>query len=268
MIHHPNPSYSFSQDSVARSNSILFRLRKSLAGDRILCVSESQGIAPGGLPHNPAVRELVANKRRFSSPPKREQAIKGFLGWHERGFLPHRDEPGLLQFVTFRLADSFPEALRSEWEHLWEIEDNQQRRKQLQSYLDKGRGNCHLGESEVAKIVQDTLIYFNKTRYDLLAWCIMPNHVHVLFKTTDATMSAIIHTWKRHSAFDANRWLGRKGAFWASDYWDTFMRNSTQERATIRYIETNPARARLILDPRCWPWSSAHFRNQYGALVL
>jgi REP element-mobilizing transposase RayT len=231
-------------------------------------VSESHGIAAGGLPHNPAVRELVSNKRRFSSPPKREQAIQGFQGWHERGYLPHRDEPGLLQFVTFRLADSFPETLRSEWEHLWKIEDNQQRRKQLQSYLDKGRGNCHLRKPEVASIVQETLLYFNRARYDLLAWCIMPNHLHVLLKTTNTPMSAIIHSWKRSSAFEANKWLGRRGAFWASDYWDTFMRNSKQESATIRYIETNPAKARLVLDPKSWPWSSARFRNQYGALVL
>src|SRR2546425_795648 len=60
-----------------------------------------------GLPHNPGVRDLVQGKRRFSSPPKREDAILGFRGWHERGYLPHRDEPGLTQFLTFRLADSF-----------------------------------------------------------------------------------------------------------------------------------------------------------------
>jgi len=45
------------------------------------------------------VRELVAGKRRWSSPPNREDALKGFKDWHERGYLPHRDEPGLTQFV-------------------------------------------------------------------------------------------------------------------------------------------------------------------------
>jgi hypothetical protein len=86
------------------------------------------------------VRELVSAKRRWSAPPNRENALRGFRGWHERGYLPHRDEPGLIQFVTFRLADSFPEALRSEWAHLWRIEDDRQRRTQLEDYLDKGRG--------------------------------------------------------------------------------------------------------------------------------
>ena len=68
-----------------------------------------------GPPHNPGVRNLVAAKRRWSSPPNPEQARQGFRGWNERGFLPHRDEPGLVQFVTFRFAECFPAALRPEW---------------------------------------------------------------------------------------------------------------------------------------------------------
>src|SRR2546430_2432561 len=68
-----------------------------------------------GPPHNPGLRELVAGKRRWSPPPKREDAVRGFRGWHERGYLPHQDAPGLIQFVTFHLVDSFPTAVRSEW---------------------------------------------------------------------------------------------------------------------------------------------------------
>jgi hypothetical protein len=45
------------------------------------------------------VRELVSGKRRWSSPPNRENARQGFRGWHERGYLPHRDEPGLTQWL-------------------------------------------------------------------------------------------------------------------------------------------------------------------------
>jgi len=74
--------------------------------------------AETGPPRNPGVRELVQGKRRWSSFLKSDDAKAGYRGWHERGYLPHRDEPGLRQFVTFRLADSFPESLRSEWEHL------------------------------------------------------------------------------------------------------------------------------------------------------
>ena len=135
-----------------------------------------------GPPHNPGVRELVASKRRWSSPPNREQALKGFKGWHERGYLPHRDEPGLTQFVTFNLVDAFPVALRSEWAALLAVADQREQRKKLESYLDRGRGECHLRRPELAKLVEDTLRFHHGKHYDLRAWVVMANHVHVLFK--------------------------------------------------------------------------------------
>jgi hypothetical protein len=52
--------------------------------------------------------------------------------------------------VTFHVADSFPAALRSEWAMLLEIEDDAERRKKLQAYLDKGRGECALRELRIA----------------------------------------------------------------------------------------------------------------------
>ena len=153
-----------------------------------------------GPPHNPGVCDLVAGKRRYSSPPKREDAKRGFRGWHERGYLPHRYEPGLTQFVTFRLADSFPESLRSEWEHLWRIEDDPERRTELETYLDSGRGACHLRRPEISEIVESALRFFHPEHYQLRAWCVMPNHVHVLFKVDAMPTADIVESWKKHTA--------------------------------------------------------------------
>ena len=164
-------------------------------------------------PLNPGVRELVANKRSYSSPLDRKNALFGFRGWHEAGRLPHRDEPGLAQFVTFRLADSFPASLRSEWEDLWEIEDAGKRRTELEAYLDKGRGQCHLRCPEIAALVETALRFFHGTRYELRAWVIMSNHVHVLFKVDSVPMSEIVESWKKHTANKANGLLKRHGAF-------------------------------------------------------
>src|SRR6266699_935534 len=144
-----------------------------------------------GPPHNPGVRDLVEGKRRWSSPPKVENLKQGFRGWNERGYLPHRDEPGLAQFVTFRLADSFPEALCSEWGQLLRLEDDRNRRAELEAYLDKGRGDCHLRQAEVAAIAEEAIRFFHGQRYELRAWCIMPNHAHVLFKVGATPMAEI-----------------------------------------------------------------------------
>lgn len=232
-----------------------------------------------GPPHNPGVRDLVEGKRRWSSPPKTADAKQGFRGWHERGYLPHRDEPGLVQFVTFHLADSFPESLRAEWEHFAKIEDDREQREVIEAYLDRGRGECHLGRPEIAKLVEENFRQFGERcgsqsrapvtpRYGLRAWVIMPNHVHVLFKVGAVSMAEIVGGWKKHTGRLANQILSKRGAFWAEDYFDTYMRDTEHELKTVRYIENNPTKAKLVLDPKDWPWGSARFRDEFGVLRL
>ena len=96
----------------------------------------------------------------------------------------------------------------------------------------------------------------------------MPNHVHVLFKVGMASMSETVGAWKKHTGRLANKLIGKAGAFWAEDYFDVFMRNSEHERKTVHYIENNPMKAKLVLDPKDWPWSSARFRDEFGMLKL
>jgi REP element-mobilizing transposase RayT len=197
-------------------------------------VSQPPKTRPSGPPHNPNVRDLTDGKRQYSSPSNADDLKRGFRGWHERGYLPHRDEPGLTQFVTFRLADSFPESLRSEWEHRWMIEDNRRRRAELEKYLDRGRGECYLRQPRIAEIVEDSLRFFHPEHYSLLAWVVMPNHIHVLFKAGMTPMARVVESWKKHSAQPANRLLGRRGQFWQADYWDTFMRDGKHEARVIK----------------------------------
>ena len=172
----------------------------------------------------------------------------------------------MIQFVTFRLAASFPESLRSEWAHLVRISDDAERRQELEAYLDLGRGECHLHKPEVAQLIEDNIRQFAGDRYELRAWVIMPNHVHVLFKVGAVSMSETVGAWKKHTGRLANRLLGISGSFWAKDYFDVYMRNPEQERNTICYIENNPTKSKLVLDPKEWPWSSARHRDAYGIL--
>jgi REP element-mobilizing transposase RayT len=219
------------------------------------------------VPHNPALRDLVREKKYWSRSLSGSAERGGFRGWHERGYLPHRDEPGLIQFVTLRLADTFPEACRSEWEHLRKIENDREKQKLLEEYLDRGRGECLLRNPAAAKIVEDNLRSYEGKRYQLRAWVLMPNHVHILFEVGDAPMSKIIGSWKKHTARLIHRMLNRSGTLWAPDFFDTYMRSAEQERRAITYIEENPAKARLVQDPKNWLWSSARFRDQFGKLA-
>jgi len=222
----------------------------------------------GVVPYNSDLYRLVRDKNQWQVSPDSPRPTGSLGRWHQRGYLPHRDAPGLTQFVTFRLADAFPSELRAEWQTLLEIEADRRRLRQLEEYLDSGRGECHLKRADVARVVEGALRFFNGTRYDLEAWILMPNHVHVLFTQRDVSLSLITGSWKSYTAKQANQILGRSGQFWAEDYWDTYMRDDEHELRTRHYIEDNPVKAHLAFDPHQWPWGSARFRDEYGRLRL
>ncbi len=220
------------------------------------------------IPYNPDVRDLVQGKRSSSQALEKDEVERGFLGWHENGLLPHRDEPGLVQFVTFRLIDAFPVKLRTEWEALLKIEKDRQRRIELEAYLDRGRGECHLRRADIAAEVENSLLFRHEVQYELRAWVIMPNHVHVQFLVKDVPMWQLLDAWKGYTAKAANKILGRKGAFWQEGYWDTYMRDAAHEMRTRQYIENNPTKVKLVKSPKEWSWSSARMRDAYGRLCV
>jgi len=161
-------------------------------------------------------------------------------GWTNRGYLPHYDQPGLAQAVTFRLADSLPQSKRVEWEHLFQVSDEGERIRQIERYLDQGAGSCLL------------------RRYRLIAWCVMPNHVHVLFETSGGyPLGKVIHSWKIFTTRAINTRCQRTGPLWQEDYFDTFMRDDEHQGIERAYIEGNPVGAGLVQRACDWPWSSA-----------
>ena len=220
------------------------------------------------------LRRLVAGKQQWGEPLSVADKAKGFRGWHERGYLPHCDKPGLVQFITFRLYDSMPASRKGEWEHLLAVVErsnaprsgarsiaSREQRVKLEDYIDRGLGECFLRDPRIATLMETALRFHHGSRFELLAWVVMPNHVHALIKVGDTPLSDIIQNWKSIVAVKANKLLGRTGDFWQLDYWDTFMRDETQKIKAVRYIENNPVKVRLCRAPEAWPFSSARFRD-------
>jgi putative transposase len=171
-------------------------------------------------------------------------------GWHSRGYLPHFDSPETVQFVTFRLGDSLPQAVTEALRHR---EDDVHR---VERELDLSLGACWLGRSEIASFVESALLYFDSQRYRMLAWCPMPNHVHVVIEMVEGhSLSDIVRSWKSFTAGKANAQLGRTGRFWHSDYFDSFMRNEEHLNQTVDYVEQNPVKAGLVAAASDWAWS-------------
>lgn len=187
--------------------------------------------------------------------------------WYSRGYLPHRDRIGLLQSVTLRLADSLPQPilhdLEGEIAHLSEDRRDAERRRKIEHLLDSGMGCCALRHRAVARTVQDSLLHFDGERYQLLAWCIMPNHVHTLMEV-DHPLAQIVQGWKSFTA----RWVLARNEelplgipdsrhLWMRDYWDRYIRDEKHLMSVIEYIHNNPVKAGLCREPWQFLWSSA-----------
>ena len=187
-------------------------------------------------------------------------------GWHSRGYLPHYDSASVHQAITFRLADSLPQMklrqLEDELKSLPDDKQNIERRKRIQDWLDAGMGCCALRHPAMASLLRETLQKFHGERYRLIAWCIMPNHVHVLIEPKVA-LARIVQSWKSFTGRRAMEWnaelgLGVPGkAFWMRDYWDRYIRNEKHFRQAVKYIHENPVKAGLCKIAKEWAWSSA-----------
>jgi type I restriction enzyme R subunit/putative DNA methylase len=164
------------------------------------------------------------------------------------------------------LADSLPqEKLRTLEEELDQLPAERQdvtRRKQIEQWLDAGMGCCALKHPTMAMVTQETLLKFDGERYRLLAWCIMPNHVHVLIEPMTG-LGKIVQSWKSYTGrwalkHNAELGLGVPGtALWMREYWDRFIRDQKHFDAVVAYIHNNPVKAGLCETAAQWRWSSA-----------
>jgi REP element-mobilizing transposase RayT len=127
--------------------------------------------------------------------------------------------------------------------------------------LDKGLGPVWLSNPAVAALVAECLRFHDGTRYILLAFCVMSNHVHVVFTPllredgTYYSLAQIMHTVKGYTAGRANRLLGRSGAFWQHESYDHVVRDAAELDRIIAYVVNNPVKAGLVSQGSDWPWT-------------
>jgi REP element-mobilizing transposase RayT len=202
-----------------------------------------------------------------SSPaPANSASFPSASPWRSRGYLPHFDRSRLVQSLSFRLHDAVPEKVIEAWkrELSWieKLPSTDPRdiklRNRISRYEDAGHGACWLRDERIAALVENALLCFDGERYRLIAWCIMPNHVHGLIELDEEwPLAKIVHSWKSYTAHAANEILGRSGDFWFREYFDRFIRDDRHFRSAVSYIERNPVQARLVRLPEEWRWGSA-----------
>lgn len=213
------------------------------------------------------------------------------LGWYSRGYLPHYDVGNIYQSITYRLADSMPKSKLDEWKeeykHLKEKDWNVIKRKKIEAWLNTGYGSCLLQHASCAQLVIDAWKYFDNEHYHLIAWVVMPNHVHVLVYIKEGfPLGQVVGSWKRytsrrikqlssyrsiHNRTHPMRTISRNEAqndhpekLWQRGYWDRFIRDENHFNQTVEYIENNPVAAGLVGTPEAWMFSSAYDRMSEG----
>jgi REP element-mobilizing transposase RayT len=120
-------------------------------------------------------------------------------------------------------------------------------------------GPLFLRRPEIANIVAEAICYRDREggQYQLHAWVVMPNHVHMLV-TPRVPVSMLMQSLKRFTAREANRLLNRtRQAFWQDESYDHLVRDQAEFGRIVAYIEMNPVRAGLVASPEAFPWSSA-----------
>jgi putative transposase len=115
-----------------------------------------------------------------------------------------------------------------------------------------------LGEPGIAQIVVEALRHHHERNVEVLAYCVMPDHVHVLiaFRSKGVSLSRWVG--------DLKRWVSRRASSdlaedlqWQPSFYEHVVRSDEDAVVLARYILSNPVRAGLVEDWRNFPWSGS-----------
>ncbi len=94
---------------------------------------------------------------------------------------------------------------------------------------------------EERTVVSQAIRHFDGQRYNIAAFVVMDDHVHVLL-SLDGThqLSAIVHSWKTFTAHSIQRSRGKRGSTWQDEYFDRIIRSEREFIDKANYIFSNP----------------------------
>ena len=219
-----------------------------------------------------------------------------------RRFLPHLQPFNATFFVTFRLTGTLPESvvltIKAEYEAakkvidghtIWTYAEKQEQLTRIQkiqlkryeAVLDSCQyGHRWLQDKAVAEVVADHLHKHDNEKYQLVAYSIMPNHVHAIVrlddekttfspthqgKTQNYPLADAFRLVKGASAKEANTILNRTGSFWHHESFDHFARSEAETQRMVAYVLHNPAKAGLCEHWHEWPFT--YVNEAYGIAV-
>jgi len=197
-------------------------------------------------------------------------APPGFQGFRDdlpltcyQQLLPHWRQDGATYAVTFRLADSLPQAkLRElrEFKADWLRRNSTPRAnavsdalsrammERVDAWLDQGMGRCLLRSKAIREPLIVAMQSSDGTTCELGAFVVMPNHVHAIVRPLNpkqVSLEIVLKHWKGVSASGINRALRRTGALWQRESFDRVIRDEEHLWRALQYCGRNPRKARL-----------------------
>ena len=190
--------------------------------------------------------------------------------------LPHKSEPGIPVFLTWRLKFTLPQSLIQELQYrkmefeskIKDLSDEYQRmqryqfdRKQFDWFDEQIARNKEtprlLANPDLADLVVKAIRTHDLHYYMLHAYSVMSNHVHVLLtpigEERQSTLAEITKAMKGVSSREINRLLGKEGPLWASESYDHMIRSENEFGRVMQYILDNPVKAGLVDNWEDWP---------------
>ncbi len=204
--------------------------------------------------------------------------------------LPHIQPIGGLLFVTYHVKGSIPHQQIEKWAADYECEKMQiqhsgktDKETQLSllreqyffkydKYLEK-QGEMHfIKDEKLAKVVANSLHFWDGKKLELICYCIMSNHVHATFQLYEhdenekpVYLDVILKSIKQFSATACNQLLERKGKFWQEESYDRLVRDSNELHNVIEYTLDNPIKAGLCQNRNDWKWS--YIKEKYNEFM-
>ncbi|MBI3164777.1 MAG: transposase [Chloroflexi bacterium] len=201
--------------------------------------------------------------------------------------LPHIHPQNNPLFITFSLVDSLPATVVAELKAQREkelqaaksAEERYSIQKKYFGYYDEWLDRCEYGhdwlkQETIAQIVADEIHQASSRHYELYAYCIMSNHVHLLIlsliekfppsKGVSAVspVAEIMRLLKGRTARFCNLALNRAGKFWHHEYYDHYVRDEKEMERIIWYILNNPVKAGLVNEWKYWKF--AYVNPEFG----
>jgi type I restriction enzyme R subunit len=137
--------------------------------------------------------------------------------------------------------------------------------REMQDYLDRGVGECHLRDPDCVSSVRSQLLSGDGDACHIGDFVVMPNHVHVLILPSPGhELEDVLRGIKGASSRHCNLQLRRTGQFWQPESYDHIVRSLEQLLAYRDYIAANPQRAGVVVDPQALyraEWMDKWFRQ-------